>query len=571
MQAINWVPPRRRRQAAQPDPHVGAYRDRSWLQPFRFTSKPSLHDEDFTEYDIFANLLSDRVIDIMLKETNRYAEQYLERKGGINNLPPKARARKWTPVTLVEMRAFIGLILYMGLVRLPTYEMYWSNEELFQLGIKKVMSRDRFQLILSFFHCADNTQQPPRGDPNYDRLHKVREVCDVCIDNWQGAWQLGREVSVDETVIGFSGTSSLVNYNPSKPHKWGITVWSLADPRSGYVYNWDIFAGKKSVPDPRIDPSTGRGTVHWVVWDLLEGADVLGKSHHVYMDNYFSSATLFNDLAEVNTGACGTLRTNRRGTPEVIKRAKPSNKDPAVTVESGHLTFFRWMDRNMVTLVSSVHNTASFVKRTRTRNDPSGWQERVKPNAIELYTAYMRGVDLADQSLWYNLNLHKSLKWWKKVIFALIEVCFTNTLAIYKAANPEKKVYRNKVRMAIINALVADSRRQAVQQGPALPPAFNPEVTRLDTTLPHFPEVIKKEQQGDDATEAGAKVIYHDCIVCSDRSKKRHVTKYQCTECKKALCPAPCFERYHTLKDGWQKSCAVKEGDKWVFDKEFHN
>ena len=194
---------------------------------------------------------------------------------------------------------FGGYGCHVWIPNIFSNEMYWSKEKLFQLGIKKVMSRDRFQLILSFFHCADNNQQLPKEDLNYNQLQKVRKVCDICIDSWQGAWQLGGEVSVDEMVIGFCGTSSLVNYNPSKLHKWGITVWSLVDPRSGYVYNWDIFCWKKSVPDTHIDPATGRGTVHWVVWDLLEGADVLGKFHLVYIDNYFSSAALFNDLAEV--------------------------------------------------------------------------------------------------------------------------------------------------------------------------------------------------------------------------------------------------------------------------------
>ena len=107
------------------------------------------------------------------------------------------------------------------------------------------------------------------------------------MDNFQGAWHLGREVSVDETIIGFKGKSSLITYNPQKPHKWGLTVWSLADPTSGYVYNWDIYSGKKNTPDPRTLQKDGKGTVHWTVWDLLESSEVFEKGHHVYMDNFF--------------------------------------------------------------------------------------------------------------------------------------------------------------------------------------------------------------------------------------------------------------------------------------------
>ena len=33
-------------------------------------------------------------------------------------------------------------------------------------------------------------------------------------------------------------------YNPKKPHKWGLCMWSVADAKSGYTYGWQIFAGK---------------------------------------------------------------------------------------------------------------------------------------------------------------------------------------------------------------------------------------------------------------------------------------------------------------------------------------
>ena len=87
----------------------------------------------------------------MVTETNRYAEQYFRSIGGVDNLKPSARARFWKPVNEVDIKAFLGLILYMGIVRLPNYELYWSNEELLDLGMKRVMSRDLFQLIMSFF------------------------------------------------------------------------------------------------------------------------------------------------------------------------------------------------------------------------------------------------------------------------------------------------------------------------------------------------------------------------------------------------------------------------------------
>ena len=56
---------------------------------------------------------------------------------------------------------------------------------------------------------------------------------------------------------------------------------------------------------------------HAVVLKLLEGLE--NRGHHVYMDNYYSSPSLFQHLRRLGFEACGTVRTNRRGVPEEIK------------------------------------------------------------------------------------------------------------------------------------------------------------------------------------------------------------------------------------------------------------
>ena len=153
--------------------------------------------------------------------------------------------------------------------------------------------------------------------------------------------------------------------NPQKPHEWGLTVWSVADSISGYVYNWNIYGGKRKTFDLRTTNNDGRGAVHWVTWDICDEADLLEKGHHVYCDNYFSLPTLFQDLAQYSTGACGTLRQNRVGVVERIKRAKPIKNDDAVTDYKDECNYFSWMDRNQVNLITTIHTQDTFVKRTR--------------------------------------------------------------------------------------------------------------------------------------------------------------------------------------------------------------
>ena len=48
------------------------------------------------------------------------------------------------------------------------------------------------------------------------------------------------------------------------------------------------------------------------------------------------------------------------------------------------------------------------------------------------YNQYMLGVDKMDQLVSYYSFLHKSMKWWKKVFFWIVEVVVVNSYIIYK-------------------------------------------------------------------------------------------------------------------------------------------
>ena len=218
------------------------------------------------------------------------------------------------------MKAWVGIVLLMGYIRLPNYYAYWSTNPLTrQPGIQQIMTRDRFLSILQFLHLCNNSQALPADREDHDRIHKIRTFMEqVLIPLWQGAYYPEQDVSVDETLVAFKGRTALMQYKPKKPHKWGLNVWTLAD-QDGYVFNWDLYAGKKR----------GGAVEHGLTYDVVTKLcrPIYNNGHHVYMDNYFSSPELFNELANNQTGACGTLRLNRRGIPDRVKTAKPAKGD----------------------------------------------------------------------------------------------------------------------------------------------------------------------------------------------------------------------------------------------------
>jgi hypothetical protein len=143
------------------------------------------HNSSILEYLFkFLETENHSVIDVLVRETNRYAEQCIAEK----SRPPRvvsehARFKSWIPVTRQEMLAFLGLILSMGVVKKPTYESYWENNSrswsMETPNFALVMSRNRFQLILQFLHCNNNVDAVPCDQPGYDSLHKIIPVLDV--------------------------------------------------------------------------------------------------------------------------------------------------------------------------------------------------------------------------------------------------------------------------------------------------------------------------------------------------------------------------------------------------------
>ena len=116
----------------------------------KFTSTPGLKIQmnSMQPIDFFKLFLTDDLINMMVTEANRYADQEINKHRPLRR---SSRLNLWKPVDHQEMCQFLGILLHMGCVKLPTFEHYWSTNFLYRfLMFSKVMPRNRFQLILRF-------------------------------------------------------------------------------------------------------------------------------------------------------------------------------------------------------------------------------------------------------------------------------------------------------------------------------------------------------------------------------------------------------------------------------------
>ena len=116
--------------------------------------------EDFApvcEMEFFELFFSDEVIQTIADHTNDYADMHI--LGKLTYAQPDG---SWHPTSSEEIRKFIAFLLYMGLVRVGSYELYWSTASLYYgLWGRAFFTRLRFKALLAFLY-VDAPDNPPR-------------------------------------------------------------------------------------------------------------------------------------------------------------------------------------------------------------------------------------------------------------------------------------------------------------------------------------------------------------------------------------------------------------------------
>ena len=233
------------------------------------------------------------------------------------------------------------------------------------------------------------------------------------LEIWKSGYNPDREIAIDETIIPFKGRTGMKVYKPNKPHKWGLNCWNVAESCTGYVWNAELYQGKRN-------NQTEVGMYKALVIRMCQ--PLFDRGHHIYMDNLFSSLELYIELAAHQIGACGTLRVKRIGTPDAIKATKMKKGDDLRSVHDGELLFLSWYDKRQVNIMTSVHNASTYSPKMFEHEDKMSHVTLTSQWLLNATRSTWGGVDRADQGMWYMLNIYKTLKWWKKVFVYLLVV-----------------------------------------------------------------------------------------------------------------------------------------------------
>ena len=123
-------------------------------------------------------------------------------------------------VTENEMKSFLRVLLYTGIIKLPSYRHYWKTSLRIET-IASAISRDRFDEIKRYLHFNDNNSQKPNNHPQHEKLHKVRPVLNAIQTNCKKTPPEEHEC-VDEQIIPTKARIAMKQYNPKKTLQMGL-------------------------------------------------------------------------------------------------------------------------------------------------------------------------------------------------------------------------------------------------------------------------------------------------------------------------------------------------------------
>jgi len=210
-------------------------------------------------------------------------------------------------ITLPDMMTFVALALQMGHELKDTLHDYWSRlKQLHNLFYSETVTQDRFLNVLLFLHFADSSQRPDEGE-EYDQLWKLRTVFDKLNEAYAKFCNPLEHLVVDEVIVKFKGRDVFKQYIPKKRKCFSIKIYKLCD-ESGYTYDIRVYLGRNS--HSTTDNMTA---THATVRHFTNRVEGLGQK--IFMDNFFSSPRIFNDLDRHKLNSCGTVWPNRRNMP----------------------------------------------------------------------------------------------------------------------------------------------------------------------------------------------------------------------------------------------------------------
>ncbi|XP_037794136.1 piggyBac transposable element-derived protein 4-like [Penaeus monodon] len=158
------------------------------------------------------------------------------------------------------------------------------------------------------------------------------------------------DLCIDESLVLWRGRLAFRQHMPNKRHRFGLKLFLICDVETGFMLDFILYTGAHT--ETQVDSKFSfAGSV---VNILIEPN--LSKGHNLFKDSYYTSPILIEHLQQNSTGACGTVRPNRKGMPWF----PAVNRGGVSACHKNNMMCFKWSVKRMVHMLTSSHENRLF-------------------------------------------------------------------------------------------------------------------------------------------------------------------------------------------------------------------
>ena len=366
------------------------------------------------------------------------------------------------------------------------------------------MSLQRFRFLLRCLRFDDIRTRSIRKKT--DKLAPIRDIFQGFVNKCSEFYQVSEQCTIDEMLEKFRGKCSFRQYIPTKPGKYGIKIYSLADAQNFYTLNMEIYCGKK----PENSPYQTENSASSLVQRLI--VPISNSGRNVTCDNVFTSISLAKDLLQNhNLTLVGTLRKNKKEIPPVFLATKERPLFSSMFAYGEHSLLLSYVPRKNknILMLSTAHDTDDI-------NADSG--ERCLPEVISFYNKHKGGVDVVDKLKSLYSVSRVSCRWPLTIFFSLLNIGGINSQLIY-----QENINRIIKRRVYLRTLAMDLVKSQ-------------QMKRLERNVPAQIKTSIRKQLGITETQVvriGENVF---CSFCPRRKNRKTKSKCDMEQCDTPVC-----------------------------------
>ena len=505
--------------------------------------------EEFNVHKVWQCWLPDDVLhNLFVENTNKKAAwlkaQPTPPKGYPHKKWPPKFLEKWKNVELSEMKIFLAILVAKNsLGKGVTVSDLWAQNSLIDYRkINNQMGRERWKALNSALSVYDPSAESDDNNTPYWKIHNLVETFrDIFRKNYQPSQFISRD---EQCVKNHHRTKLRHLHMPKKYIQIGIRIEALTSIK-GVVIDFMI-----DYPDTSHNLQT---------LEMIKSVQT--KGHLFFMDRLYTSFFIVQEALKIDQYVAGTCRSDRGFPLEIQETVLKMNPGEWQWRYRKNVYAYSWVDSAHCQLLSSFHPPKHVERRVRGQ---SGRVQRAAPQAFADYNAGMGGCDLGDNLRSRYSSHQRSKKWWKAILYYIIDQTHIATYRTWNKLVPHKKMNLRKIIQQIFFGLTGSeplitSCQDIVGKSPVTPTI---QITGKKRTRSSISKIDPKRFQGTNhlpastfENEESKKKKVYECAFCRSKGERSRTSTY-CIGCDVSLC-VDCFVPWH-CPETWSECSSRK-------------